>query len=379
MQEAVEPTHAAGDAAQHTGRGRVGHPIGLLDAAAGVAAEDAARGDSLAQRDSVLQHQQHRGHGRHNSRAPLFALIEDAAHRSLRSVEGIGAVALAVVLVALLLLLSLAYIAAANQPKQSAANTCRSMPQSQPSNERVNSAPVAVARPAAVEDPFHMRSARGPCSSPMSGTLSPGQGGSPDPDKCLCPDLVVPPNCECILLIPTATLGQEEFNITDTHGNTVLSVEPRPAPPRSSGGPTSSPLSAFSPTGSPLRSGAQAGSRPQRLVLNSIYNDLLAQCGPAPSKRSEPPEFHLLRASGEYFAKLTCSESRKECMLVTKSGARLHFWGSPADHALNVTSGSGRVCATTEPQTLQRYKLRVAPLMDVGLVLCGVLCIDHLA
>mmetsp|Transcript_106628 Transcript_106628/g.301599 ORF Transcript_106628/g.301599 Transcript_106628/m.301599 type:complete len:454 (+) Transcript_106628:124-1485(+) len=186
----------------------------------------------------------------------------------------------------------------------------------------------------------------------------------PRDEDAFCQELVVPPGCECILMVPSRPLGQGTFNVTDTSGIAVLSVEPRHEP---SGSTTS------------LGGKVLVTSRElQRFVLKTKYGDLLAQCGRVPDK-PDVHEFHLLRGGGDYYARLTLNEGgRHQHVLVTRAGVRLNFHGSMRDHAIDVTDDSGGFFATTEVQNLHSYKLRVAPLVDVGLVLCGLLCIGHL-
>jgi len=208
-------------------------------------------------------------------------------------------------------------------------------------------------------------------ASPALGVPSPSPSAmhvpspsSPEAEQDgFCQELVVPPGFECILLLPSRSLGQGPFNVTDTSGITVLSVEPRP-----------------DPVGSTASLGGQvlhASPELQRFVLKTKYGDLLAQCGRVPG-RTDVKEFHLLRAGGDYFGKLTSSEGSNQHVLATKTGIKLNFHGSIKDRAIDVTDDSGGFFATTEVQALHCYKLRVAPLVDVGLVLCGLVCIGHL-
>jgi len=197
----------------------------------------------------------------------------------------------------------------------------------------------------------------------------------PDPDAFFCPDLVVPPGCECILKVPTAALSRGPFDVTDVNDNAVLHIEPRVINVRPS----------IVPGGTEQR-------QAHRLVLTTEYGTIMAQCGPS----AAPRECVLLRAAGDHYAKITGTEEKAYTML-TRTGLKLFFWGSFEDHAMNVIDSSGRLIAKTgsiadlpasgetvnmaAPESSQGspiYRLRVAPLMDVGLVLCGLLCIQHL-
>lgn len=182
-----------------------------------------------------------------------------------------------------------------------------------------------------------------------------------------CPDLVVPQHCECILLVPfnTSGAGAMSFDISDMNGSTVLRAT----------------------THNPGGSEHSLGAGLWRVFLTSAAGDALAQCREVrPSTSSAGPsgatEFHFLRNGGHYFAKLMArGQDRYE--LHTLAGKRLHFWGNFQARAVNVTDDSGRLLATTELHTesfedAQRFRLRVAPLTDVGLALCGLLCINKL-
>jgi len=217
----------------------------------------------------------------------------------------------------------------------------------------------------------------------LSQPLTMGQGPEGteeqlDPDSYFCPDLVVPPGCEVILKVPTTTLSQGPFDITDVHDNAVLHVEPR----------------ALNFRPSIVRGGRDAEQRQQhRLVLTTESGEIMAQCGPS---LTQAGECDLLRAAGDQFAKIISTEE-KAYTLTTRTGLKLFFWGSFEDTTVNVIESSGRLIAKTSSiserpasgettvvatsQSLQGspiYSLRVAPLMDVGLVLCGLLCIQHI-
>jgi len=223
-------------------------------------------------------------------------------------------------------------------------------------------------------------------------------------DAFFCADLVVPQSCECILLVPIQPLTQGPFEVVDLNGNVVLQVTPRHASFR--------PFAGSAPSTSTGDAGRDPAGPLQRLIVMTSYGNMLAQCGVAPGRSTSSRrgvEFHLLRAAGDYFAKLTSNDAKEgggSCLgatggpsfpiakdrftLATRTGMRLHFWGSLEHHAMNVTDDPGKLLATTESGgSLEKqanasgeptyYKLRVAPLMDVGLVLCGLLCIEHLA
>lgn len=181
----------------------------------------------------------------------------------------------------------------------------------------------------------------------------------------LCPDLVVPAGCECILLVPTQPKRGQPYDITDSTGNTVLSVADC--------------------AGSPLR---------RKIVANG--NQDLAQCGrvlpSTPSSRLSTIEFELLSATGEVWAQLSYEPrqgAEDKCTIQTKTNEKLQIFGSVRHNALNITnSEGGHLLATTEPMVetgphgeppCSMFRMRVAPLTDVGLVLCSLICLKHLS
>jgi hypothetical protein len=179
-------------------------------------------------------------------------------------------------------------------------------------------------------------------------------------DENFCPDLVVPPNCECILILPLDGLQRmSTFEITDINGIAVLRVTPQPA---------------------------MQGRSFWQATVNSAVGELLAQCCEAvPGAASMPGgEFYLSRSGGQLFAKLNHIQAQDRYLLTyVNSSAILHFWGDFDGGVVNVTDTSDLLFATTETgsadfnQSGSFCKLRVAPGADVGLALCGLLCVGQ--
>eukprot|EP00747_Dinoflagellata_sp_TGD_P206907 gnl/TRDRNA2_/TRDRNA2_80540_c0_seq1.p1 gnl/TRDRNA2_/TRDRNA2_80540_c0~~gnl/TRDRNA2_/TRDRNA2_80540_c0_seq1.p1 ORF type:complete len:531 (-),score=89.81 gnl/TRDRNA2_/TRDRNA2_80540_c0_seq1:84-1676(-) len=205
-----------------------------------------------------------------------------------------------------------------------------------------------------------------------------------------CPSLIVPESSECVLVVPLH--GPGSYDVTDENGNMVLRVISQMAKENKA---------MSTPPGSrrqqPKAAASSSGSLSPRvfrsLVLTSASGSVLASCCTAPGASMRGvAEFHLLSATGEYYAKLVRGEAQDTFVLDTVGGVRLHFWGWFEDHAVNISDEEGSLLATTEACTgdMDRassdmsdeagphYKLRVTPLTDVGLVLCGLLCLDHL-
>eukprot|EP00913_Durusdinium_trenchii_P025009 g23474.t1 len=70
---------------------------------------------------------------------------------------------------------------------------------------------------------------------------------------------------------------------------------------------------------------------------------------------------------------------------LTLPDGMIYFWGSFDHHAVNITDEGGKLLATTElccsdwDPTGEFYRLRVAPMVDVGLLLCSLVCIDQVS
>lgn len=185
----------------------------------------------------------------------------------------------------------------------------------------------------------------------------------------LCQDLVVPSGCECELLVPIHLEheSQRKYPIADAEGLVVLYVS------TTSGEMTTARGGASYDSGwqATLHGGGSGGGG----------GGMLACC-----RAMGPAEFHFLHANGAYFGKLTRSSTEDGFVLTTLSGARLHFWGSFKDHALNITDEAGKLCATTELSMAEPpssgeacCRLRAAPQVDVGVMLCSLLCIGKSA
>lgn len=227
-----------------------------------------------------------------------------------------------------------------------------------------------------------------PCLPPRSlpeskQHLKPVLGGSGPGDtshQVFCPDLVVPSGCECVLVVPLRRAAERSLDLTDMNGNVVLRAV----------------LSA-EPDCDSNHGGDMLYENLQQVVLTSNQGVALARCHMtetgSTSRRSlrmvhgdsQMREFHLFRAQGDYFGKVTRSVERnaKFC-LVTVSGTPLYFRGSQEHRAWSITDGAGKLVAATElclvefDYSRQFFRMRVAPLQDMGLILCSVLCIELL-
>lgn len=180
----------------------------------------------------------------------------------------------------------------------------------------------------------------------------PSKGGASDAH--FCPDLVVPEQCECILVVPVyAPTGA--FNICDMNGRAVLN--------------------AFT-----QKSSARGGPR-WSLDVKTATGELLAKCIEV---GTQSVEYHILDAKRSFFASIVELHGQQRYEMTTCGGSRIHLWGNFQTQAVNVTDEQGVLLATTEPcgidldRTGSYYRLRVAPLVNVGHSLCALLCIGQI-
>jgi hypothetical protein len=93
--------------------------------------------------------------------------------------------------------------------------------------------------------------------------------------------------------------------------------------------------------------------------------------------------FELKRAGKQSWARLTYRLEDDRYLLTPSHGVVWHFWGNFDNYMINITDETNRLFATTElgpveyDDSKHYCRLRVAPETDVGLALCGILCIGH--
>mmetsp|Transcript_55244 Transcript_55244/g.87734 ORF Transcript_55244/g.87734 Transcript_55244/m.87734 type:complete len:293 (+) Transcript_55244:126-1004(+) len=179
------------------------------------------------------------------------------------------------------------------------------------------------------------------------------------------PDLVVPEGCECVLLVCSKPKRGMTYDVIDSGGGVVLGME----------------------------DSLEATPVPRRKLLtpNKV---LLGQCVRTqrsfPSQTSTEITFEIFNANHAVFAKLTYEprQGRDDKVFIETTSQKFLFFGSIHHQTLNLTDFCGRLLATTEPVTQQGprgeppgslLRLRVAPLADVGLVLCSLMCIQNIS
>lgn len=197
-----------------------------------------------------------------------------------------------------------------------------------------------------------------------------------------CPELVVPSGRECVLLVPMVSNLplDEEKEVADLRGNAVLRIGISSG--RSAGQSISS-FSGYSVPGDARKISLMAAGSGEELAY-CIARDSIDGQG-----KQSSGEFAIYHASGELFGnvqgvRLPDWEAPEERYVLSAPSGRLHFWGALEDFALNVTDDRGVLLATTERCSVdfesknEFFRLRVAPLADVGLVLCGLLSLGKL-
>jgi len=194
-------------------------------------------------------------------------------------------------------------------------------------------------------------------------------------DAYLRPDLVVPPDHESTLRVHINPMSS--FHLADLEGNQLFRVELK----------------------------VEKTNRQERRRVVLVANDgrVLAQCVATPCHGSVP-EFELWRFDDKYFAKLlpvrreempthSSHHERPEAWTVrTITGAEWFFCGQFGRYPVDVmdvevmnSQGSILAWAQAEAPTGMKaqhshksYLLRVASTMDISIVLCSLLAINHL-
>jgi len=188
----------------------------------------------------------------------------------------------------------------------------------------------------------------------------------------LCPGLVVPRGNECLLAVPTlATIGMPprssaSFNVKDLNGKAVIHCEV--TQPDWSGA-ARAPIVALK--------AAADGDR-------GSGSTLLAYCTVGRESTSRRSTY-VYDSNSELFAHIT-KDPFKPCYVLTSGriGLQLVFDGNFDEHGVSVLNEQREQLADTEPSQMpfdpvgKYYKLRVVSNVDVGIILCGLLSIDHM-
>lgn len=176
----------------------------------------------------------------------------------------------------------------------------------------------------------------------------------------LCPSLVVPSGMEFVFAVREdldATRQELNFNIVDLKG---------------------APLSRVVVSEKGDVNAAGCG-----IFLQTLTRMPLAMVDMKAVHEKQNKSPLICRPNGEVFGQLKYDESGKY-LLKNKAGkGLLIFHGDFSEKAVNVMNTVGKlVCATercvVDFDSSPHYQVRIAPYVDAGLVICGLLCIDKL-
>lgn len=176
----------------------------------------------------------------------------------------------------------------------------------------------------------------------------------------LCPSLVVPSGMELVFAVSeliTAEKQQVSFHIVDLQGQPLSRVV----------------VDEF---------GSRGG-----IFLRSLDDRPLAWVKTAGLYEKSGATPQICWPSGEVYGSISKEDPvpNKRYTLRDKTGHRIFTYnGNFQEKAINVVSSSGRLvcdterCAAAALATTPHFQVRVAPSVDAGLVLCGLLAIDKL-
>jgi len=207
-------------------------------------------------------------------------------------------------------------------------------------------------------------------------TLSNVQGFAPSraverrPSQEFCPDLLVPIDSVCHLLVPTSVATSMRWSrICNRDGTALVQIMIK-------------------------------DSSPQCVLLRSPNGDALGEAKAASAK-----EFIFYNRLSQYSAKLSRNDGSDQFQLITSHGTIWNFRGRLVDFEVQVSDDSGRIVARTEKCVADRAPSRrnsadagwgciaksgraqrdsyfaaiFGPGTDVGLLLCGMLCMQILS
>lgn len=193
-----------------------------------------------------------------------------------------------------------------------------------------------------------------------------------------CPNLVVPKEAaDYKLYVPVPILldGNGPHDVMDSAGERVVRIAPR--------GPSvchsSQARNAITPSTKSHREHSRAINWWRLMLLEpSDTTRVMAQCCAIGAN-----EFHIRRVDGTFFAKLVHDkESGCRYTLAVFDGRLYNFLGDRSEQFYQMEDDSGALLATAARCRSDGgfFTLRVAPSTEVGLVLCGILCVEwHVA
>jgi len=205
----------------------------------------------------------------------------------------------------------------------------------------------------------------------------------PQPTSPLCPELVVPPDHECTLVIPKES--SLHWAAGRTGGFQVMDMDAKPVLH----------FSMIEHEGKPSISQHGGELVAPRLTLTSANGGpVLAYCCARPGATGP---FFVYRQEGELFATLDCVPERQHVnsnsdihtyVLADRGGSKLllHFPMDPAASQIRIMNDQALLCATVEPTSADAggktgskgsdcgLIVRISPRVDVAALLCAFLC-----
>lgn len=184
----------------------------------------------------------------------------------------------------------------------------------------------------------------------------------------LCPGLVVPPGNDCLLAVPR--LDALPCDVCDVEGRSLVKIEVNP------------PVWELRGSGSPLfllRAAQPVGSG----LVNPAPEVLLAYCKSAPGPEGQQ-SVSIFNHRHEHFAEIRRVVSAYYMLTSRRTGMRALFEGSFEHHRLRITNERKDEMAKTEAGSMAwdyagaYYKLHVFSDVDVALMVCSLLSIDHM-
>lgn len=205
--------------------------------------------------------------------------------------------------------------------------------------------------------------------------------GSNFSSKNLCPGLVIPEGHSCVLTLPTLrTLNVPPRNTAaffarDLKGRPVIQAEILYQPWNSMGVTLGQRPIAV------LRTAISQGDEPATI---SDLSPLLAYVK-ASIEAGGRRAAYIYDACDDIFAHIA-KDPFRQCYALTSSRAKMQilFAGNFGDHQVQVGNDSGASLAEVEPCTVifdtagEYYKIRAVSHVDVGLMICGLLAIEHM-
>jgi len=185
------------------------------------------------------------------------------------------------------------------------------------------------------------------------------------PSVQLLPELVVPEDSFCTMVVPVRPLRFGPFDVTSIDGTVLLRVMPH----------------AEVSTG--LQWSAAGKMYRQLLSVTTMQGKAVVHCDEANTPRGQPAEFQLLSADSGATASLAFGRAENQYVLSMPGSGSFCLSGSADFSAINVSDCVGKriaaakMCKCKFDPEGEYCCIRVEPGADAGAILCALLCINH--